>query len=329
MRAVVMEGFGGTEVLKMRDMPMPEPKPNQIQIRVACASVNPADWKARAGWLKPITQTEWNFPIILGFDAAGIVSKVGAETSRFKVGDRVFGWVAHAMGHWGSYAEYCAVDEENCAHIPAGMDYATAACIPVAGLTGSQALITEDRINLKPGQTILVHGASGGVGSYVVQFAKLMGAKIAATCSTRNIDYVKSLGADFVIDYKMQDIHKELRKWAPEGVDAVLDAVGLLTLPDPLRLLKKGGVYLQIMTTHKSDFEGPTDADAAKLGVRSMLRSMYSSPEHMAQMAKAIVEGKVKVGHMDILPLEKAGEAQSRIEDGHTRGKMVLRVADL
>jgi NADPH:quinone reductase-like Zn-dependent oxidoreductase len=327
MRAAVIDRFGGPEVLRIADVPAPEPQPGQVRIHVAYAGVNPADWKGREGWLAKIEGPDYKFPHVMGFDCAGIVSKLGPGVSRFKIGDRVLGW-AHQVGrNWGSHAEYVCLPEDNPGRVPDGLDLAVAASIPIAGLTALQAVRDADRAAAGPGRRILIHGAGGGVGSFAVGFARMLGAKVAATCGTRNLEYVRELGAEHVIDYRRDDIHSALRAWSPDGVDAIVDIVGLGTLPHPLDLLKPGGIDVRIITLDESDAAGPSEQEAAARGLRATVVAMYQSSNDLKLIAEAIRRSKIKAPHIEVLPLADIAEAHRRLEDGHTRGKIVLEIA--
>ncbi|MFM7276045.1 MAG: NADP-dependent oxidoreductase, partial [Gammaproteobacteria bacterium] len=180
MFAMIIEETGGPEVLRYAEIATPEPGPGQIRVRIACAGVNPADWKNRQGMLAAFRP--YSFPYIIGFDAAGVVDAVGEGVSGFSVGERVFTPTNHGQGGQGSYAEFAIADADRVAHIPQGMSFAQAAALPVAALTAWQGLF--DRGGLKAGQRALIHGGSGGLGGFAVQFARWAGAHVAATCST-------------------------------------------------------------------------------------------------------------------------------------------------
>jgi NADPH2:quinone reductase len=327
MKAAVIDRFGGPEVLRIAEVSAPEPQAGQVQIKVAYAGVNPADWKGRAGWLAKIEGPDYKFPHVMGFDCAGVVSKLGPGVTRFKIGDCVLGWANQVGRNWGSHAEYVCLPEDNPGRVPDGLDLAVAASIPVAGLTALQAVRDADRAAAGPGKHILIHGAGGGVGSFAVGFARMLGARVAATCSTRNVEYVRELGAEHVIDYRRDDIHGALRAWSPAGVDAIVDIVGLGTLPRPLDLLKPGGIDVRIITLDESDAFGPSEADAAARDLRASVVAMYQSSDDLEFIADAIHRGRIRAPHIEVLPLADVAEAHRRLEDGHTRGKIVLDIA--
>ena len=327
MRAAVIDRFGGPEVLRIADVPVPEPRAGEIQICVAYAGVNPADWKGREGWLARIEGPDYEFPHVVGFDCAGIVSRLGPGVTRFNLGDRVIGWANQVGRNRGTHAEYVCLPEDNPGRLPDDLDLAVAASIPVAGLTALQAARDADRAAAGPGKHILIYGAAGGVGSFAVGFARMLGARVAATCSARNVEYVRELGAEHVIDYRRDDIHSALRAWSPAGVDAIVDIVGLGTLPRPLDLLKPGGIDVRIITLDESDAAGPSADDAAARGLRASVVAMYQSSNDLELIAEALCHGKIKTPHIKVLPLAEIAHAHRRLEEGHTRGKIVLEIA--
>ncbi len=327
MRAMILEELGAPEVLKLAEVPTPDPGPGEVLIQVACAGANPADWKDRQGRLAAFFTIE--FPYIIGIDAAGIVAKVGEGVTEVKVGEKVITNSDHGQGKWGTYAEYVIASEDRVAPLPKSLDFAQGAAVPIAALTGWQALF--DKGNLKAGQSVLIHGASGGVGSYTVQFAKWAGVKVATTCSTDNIDYVKGLGADLAIDYRKESINDAVHAWAPEGVDLVLDVVGLGTLPDALDLLRPGGILVNIINlVDDGDIEADTQAAAARGFTKAIqIGSDAGSRAQLNQFAELIDQGHVRMPPVQVFPLEEAAEVHRMLETGHVRGKLVLKVADL
>ena len=232
MFAMIIEETGGPEVLKYAELPTPQPGPGEVLIQVAYAGVNPADWKNRQGFLAQYRP--YTFPYIIGFDAAGVVAALGEGVTQFSVGDRVFTPTNHGQGGQGSYAEYVIANTDRVARIPEGLGFDQAAALPVAALTAWQGLF--DRGGVRAGQQVMIHGGSGGLGSFAVQFARWAGARVAATCSTPNVEYLRSLGVDRVIDYRREDISAAVAEWAPQGLDYLMDAVGVSSLPNGLDL---------------------------------------------------------------------------------------------
>ncbi|MGH8808072.1 MAG: NADP-dependent oxidoreductase, partial [Noviherbaspirillum sp.] len=244
MRAVVIDRVGGPEVLRIADVSRPEPGPGEVLIRVACAGVNPADWKCREGYLGSFIS--YTFPFVIGFDLAGTVAAVGTGVTGFAEGMRVFAQTDVGAGKWGSYAEYASVRHDSVVRMPDSLSFAQAAAVPTPALAAWTGLFDDG--GLQAGQKVLIHGGAGAVGTFAIQFAKLAGAEVAATCGARNADYVRMLGCDKSIDYRAQDVRAALHDWAPEGVDMVLDAVGCGSLPKGPDMLRPGGILVAILT---------------------------------------------------------------------------------
>ena len=213
MKALVIHSFGGPEVLKYEEVPRPEPKDDQVLVRVVAAAVNPVDTAVRQGYLRQ--RTGEKFPMIIGYDIAGVVEKAGAKVTKLKPGDAVYAYLTLAGG---GYAEYAVASEKEAARKPKALTFEEAAAVPLAGETAWQALI--DTAKLQSGQTVLIHGGSGGVGSLAVQIAKARGAKVIATASTANQETLKQLGVDQAIDYTRTKFEEQVK-----DVDVVLDSV--------------------------------------------------------------------------------------------------------
>lgn len=214
MKAVIYEQFGGAEKLRMADLPIPKPAENEVQIKIHYTSVNPVDWKIREGFLSG--RFPHQFPLTPGWDAAGTITSVGKGVKNFKVGDEVFAYCRKATFNEGTYAEYICFEAINVAKKPTNISFAEAAGIPLAGLTSWQALF--DVGQLTKGQTVLIHAGAGGVGSLAIQLAKWCGANVITTVSQKNVDYVKALGADLIIDYQKDDYSTVCRKNFPKGL---------------------------------------------------------------------------------------------------------------
>jgi len=327
MYAMVMNEVGGPEVLQWAELPTPEPGPNEVLIKIACVSVNPADWKDREGHLA--RYYPYQFPYVIGMDAAGVIAKLGAGVTDYKVGDRVLTCSYHGKGKWGSYAEYVATPLQTVARLPDSIGFEAASTVPIAGLTAWQAV--HDKGQVSAGQKVLVHGASGAVGSYALQFAKSLGAQVAATSSGAKSDYVRGIGADLVIDYQSQNIAEVVRQWAPQGVDAVIDCVSCGTLPDAFALVRRGGALVSVPTlVGDGDVEGDMKR-AAELGVRKIFSVMNDEVafQDLVTIVTLIETGKVKTPPITIMPLQQAGAAHTLVKDGKVHGKIVLKVADL
>src|SRR6059036_2776420 len=310
MKAVVIHEYGGPEVLKYEDIPRPEPKDDQLLIRVIAAGVNPVDGMIRSGMFAK--EGNRPFPIILGGDVAGVVEKVGSKITKFKSGDPVFAYVS--LDNSGGYAQYALVTEREAAPKPKSLTYVEAAAVPVVAMTAWQALV--DTAKLSAGQTVLIHGGSGGVGSFAIQIAKARGAKVIATASTANQELLKELGADVVIDYtkqKFEDVAKD--------VDVVLDSVGKDTLTRSYGVVRKGGFIVTLVA--RID-QGELD----KHGIHGASLSVEPNSDELSEIGKLIDEKKIKVVVSQTFPLAEAKRAQEQVATGHTRGKIVLKVAD-
>ncbi|MFC3106613.1 zinc-binding alcohol dehydrogenase family protein [Undibacterium arcticum] len=324
MRAIVIHRFGGPEELQLAEVATPEPGAGEVLIRVVLAGVNPADWKCREGRLQHYFN--YQFPFIVGFDAAGVVERVGESVTEYAVGDTVLTSSNQGRGEWGSYAEYVKSSTANVARLPKGIDFAQGATIPTAGATAWGAV--HDVGAVKAGQKVLINGGSSSVGIFAIQLAKAAGCEVAATCGPANLDFVKSLGADHVINYRSEAVLEATAAWAPEGVDLLVDAIGLSSLPaDSTRVIRPGGALVAIATLIQDI--GGFDAALAKSRDVRLLSNMAAAariPEHLRAVVDAVAQGRVTTPPYEILPLEQAGEAHRRVADGHVRGKLLLRV---
>ena len=308
MKAVVAHQYGAPEVLKFEEIPRPEPKENEALVRVIASGVNPADPLTLSG--KYAREFGTHLPLIPGYDIAGIVEKTGANITKLKIGEAVYGYPTFG----GGWADYVTVKEYEVAAKPKSLNFVEAAAVPMGALTAWQALV--DTAHLHPGQTILIHGGSGGVGSFAVQIAKARGARVIATASTANQDLLKQLGADAAIDYtktRFEDVVKD--------VDAVLDPVGKETLARSYGVVKKGGIVMSLAAR-------PDPAEFQKRGIRGAGISVHPDAADLAEIARLIDAGNIKPIVTQVLPLSNAIAAQEQAATHHTRGKVVLRVAD-
>jgi len=308
MKAVRIHKFGGPEVLKYEDIPRPEPGSGEVLIRVHAAGVNPVDWKIREGHLKQMMN--FSLPLIPGWDVSGVVESAGAGVTRLKKGDEVYSRPDLARN--GSYAQYIVVRESEVALKPKSLDHVHAAAIPLAALTAWQALF--DAAKLAAGQTVLIHAAAGGVGSFAVQLAKLKGARVIGTASKRNHDFLMELGADETVDYTSTRFEDAVR-----NVDVVLDTISGETQQRSWKVLKKGGFLVSIL-------QPPSPEEAAAHGVRCAHTFVQPNVSQLAELAALIDTGKLKTIVETVLPLAEAAQAQELNKGGHTRGKIVLRV---
>lgn len=308
MKAIRIHEFGGPEVLKYEDAPMPTPESDEVVIKVYASGVNPIDWKIRAGHGQEKFPIE--FPLIPGWDVSGEIEEVGNDILNFRKGDEVYSRPDPTRD--GTYAEYVVVKADQVNSKPKCLDHDKAAAIPLAGLTAWQGLFEHG--NLEAGQKVLIHAASGGVGTFAVQFAKWKGAYVIGTASEENIDFLYDLGADEVIDYKTQKFEDKVK-----DVDLVFDLIGGETQKRSLQVIKKGG---RLVTTVK-----PENQEAAKEKDIQVIGYMAKSfPADLQQIADLVDSGKIKPIVTEILPLKDAAEAQRKIESHHTRGKIVLKV---
>jgi NADPH:quinone reductase-like Zn-dependent oxidoreductase len=308
MKAVVAHEYGAPEVLKFEEVKRPEPGEDEALVRVIASSVNPADPLTLSG--KYAREFGTHLPLIPGYDIAGIVEKTGANVTKLKVGDAVYGYPTFG----GGWADYVTVKEWEVAAKPKSLNFLEAAAVPMGALTAWQALV--DVAKLQRGQTILVHGGSGGVGSFAVQIAKARGARVIATASTANQDLLKQLGADVAVDYtktKFEDVAKD--------VDVVLDPVGKETLSRSYDVVKKGGMVMSLVAL-------PDRGELQKRGIHGAAISAHPDAKDLTEIAQLIDAGKIKPIVTRVLPLSEAIAAQQQAATHHTRGKVVLRIAD-
>jgi NADPH:quinone reductase-like Zn-dependent oxidoreductase len=312
MKAVRFHDYGGPEVLSIEDVPIPVPGPGEVRVKIHAASMNPIDWKLRAGMLKE--RMPVNLPLTVGRDFAGVVDAVGAGVTEYKAGDEVFGQTE--WGKDGTFAEYAVTIPAKIAPKPKSVDFVHAAGVPVAAGAAWHAVHGEDAGNVKAGQTVLVQGAAGGVGSYVVQFAKALGAKVIGTASAKNAAHLKSLGVDHVVDYtkeKFEDVVK--------GVDVVIDNVLGEVQKRSWKTLKPGGVLVSL--------SGPPSEELAKEHrARGAMASGRHGEAKLAEIGKMIDAGKIRPHVGEVLPLSEARKAHEMSQSGHARGKIVVKVVD-
>ena len=307
MKAVVVHKYGGPEVLTYQDVPKPHLEEGDVLLRVEAAGVNPGEAKIRAGDF-----AEYHtLPFILGYDVAGTVAETARGVVDAQVGDAVYANCDSTRN--GGYAEFVAVRASEVAPRPRTLDAVQAASVPLAGLTAWQALA--DVAHLAPGQRVLVHGGGGAVGSFAVQFAKVMGGEVVATASEDDLEYVREIGADTVVDYKTQRFEDYAK-----DMDVVLDTVGGETQARSLTVLKPGGLLVT--------FSAPPDTKAAEaVGVRTHFMGVEPNAAQLGQIADLIDSGKVQTRIGLTLPLTEARQAHERLEAGGTHGKVVLTVS--
>lgn len=308
MKAIRIHEFGGPEVLKLEEIDKPLPAAGEVLIKVYATSVNPVDSKIRNG--KNYQRYNNPMPMTLGFDVSGVIEKAGSEVDIYKPGDEVYG--RPDLNRNGAYAEYIVMPVNKISFKPKSLSHNEAAAVPLAALTAWQGLF--DHGKLQTGQRILIHGAAGGVGTFAVQFAKWKGAYIISTASENNIEFLKHLGADEVIDYKKQKFEDVLTK-----IDVVFDVIGGDTQKRSVQVMKEGGILVSTL--------GIVDKDLLlQKNIHGEMYMAQSIPNQLSQIAKLIDEGKVQPVIAKIIPLEQAAEAQKKSEQGHVRGKIVLEV---
>ena len=312
MKAVYIHRYGGAKELVFGELADPVPGRNDVLIRVAAASVNPVDWKVREGRLKIITGKR--FPMIMGVELSGSVVSVGADVADLKPGDRVFAGLSH---QGGAYAELVAVDRKKVSKIPDELSFIEASTMAVAGVTPLQAFTLH--YNLQPGDEVLINGGSGGLGTYAIQIAKVLGARVTAVCSERNIELVKSLGADEVIDYNRENFRE--RK---NGYDIVIDAASNVFFSDTRQCLKRGGVLIKLNLSIKSLFVVLWSRLFMSRKLKMIL--LKNRPADIQWMIDHITNGKIRVVIDRTYALEEVAKAHEYSESGRARGKIVLMV---
>ncbi|NNU28369.1 NADP-dependent oxidoreductase [Isoptericola sediminis] len=307
MRAITYAQYGSADVLELTEQPDPHPGADVVVVRVKAASVNPVDWKVREGYLDGLLDTQ--FPVVPGWDVAGVVEQVGLDTPEYSVGDEVYGYVRKDWVHGGTFAEKVAAPVRTLAPKPSTLSFEEAAAVPLTGLT---ALQTIRRAGVTSGQTVLVHAAAGGVGSFAVQIAKARGARVIGTASEGNHDFLRSLGAE-PVTYG-DGLADRVRALAPEGVDVALDYVGGDAVAISADVLAPGGTISSIADPAARDEHG---------GQYVWVRP---STEDLAELGALIDEGTVGVEVAEIYELADAAAAHRASETGHVRGKIVVKV---
>lgn len=299
MKAVQINKYGGPEVLEIKDVPAPSPNEDQILIETYAASINPYDVKLVSGMYKETTTLK--FPYTPGGDLSG---------KEVKSGEEFFGSGQQLAGNSGAFAEFVAVKEERIALKPKNISFEEAAALPLVGSSAIQAL--EDHIKLRKGQKILIHGGAGGIGHVAIQIAKAIGAFVATTVSTNDIEFAKKLGADEVIDYKQQKFEEIVKDF-----DAVFDTVGGDTQEKSIGVLKKGGTIVSMLGQ-------PNPEKAEKLGVISIGQHTEINSDRLTRLAKYVEGGVVKVNVDQIFPLDQVKNAFEK-QSSHPQGKLVLK----
>src|SRR6201996_2384291 len=313
MFAAAIDHFGGPEVITAHALPVPEVDAGEVLIAVDTAGVGRWEADVREGFF---ASRKPHFPLVLGYDGAGIIAKVGSRVRRLKVGDEVYSY------NWqnpkgGFYAEYVAVPADKAAPIPKRLDLRHAGAIPITGLTALQGI--DDALKLKKDETIIIHGASGGVGTLAVQFARLRGARVFATASGKEgVELALEMGAHAAIDGKRVDIEDHARRFAPDGVDAILALAGGDALEKCLNVLRRGG-----RLAHPNGIE---PAPKKRRGMSLIRYDGISGVREFERLSAAVQAAKLKIPIAESYPLARAGKAHERLAEGHVVGKIILSV---
>jgi NADPH:quinone reductase-like Zn-dependent oxidoreductase len=322
MKAAVIDGYGGSGRLVVREVAEPaEPGTGQVLLRVRTASVNPVDWMIRKGQLRLVMPAK--FPLILGHDAAGEVEAVGPEVTRFQPGDAVYGGI-DIRPQGGSYAERVLARESALAAKPPSLSFEEAAALPVAGLTALQSL--RDKGELAAGERVLINGASGGVGHLAVQIAAALGARVTGVSSRRNLDFVRSLGAQEAIDYEEEDFAGRDDAW-----DVLFDAVGNRSYQDcEPSLAREGGIYVTTHVGPRPMLNAAFTSLAGLFGQKKRARwiMVKHKAEDLAVLRRLVDQGRLRPEIQEVFPLEKIHQAHDLSETGRVRGKLVVRVSE-
>jgi NADPH:quinone reductase-like Zn-dependent oxidoreductase len=313
MRAIAECEFGGPVTLM--NLPIPEIGAGEILIRVRAAGINPFDWKVADGVLK--AEKEHRFPLILGFDAAGVVERVGADVTRFSEGDEVYGYFSKPVIGEGTYAEYVVVPAAIVARKPEAAGFAEAAALPMPALT---AMDLVDAVDPGKGETALIVGATGGVGSYAVQLAARRGARVIATARRANEAFVRELGATETIDHTREDLVEAVRRTHPDGIEAIIDVVS-----DPEVLSRMAGLVKEGGRIASSVFAADVESFAER-GIEARNIGMQPGAQRLEKLSRMVDAGEISVRLERTFPLEKAREALVESRTGHVRGKIVLLV---
>ncbi|MDM7829922.1 NADP-dependent oxidoreductase [Cellulomonas edaphi] len=307
MRAITYSRYGDSDVLELTELPTPKVGPDSVLVRVKAASVNPVDWKVRQGYLDQVMDV--TFPAVPGWDVAGVVERVGLDTPELAVGDEVYGYVRKDWVQGGTFAELVAAPVRTLARKPASLSFEEAAAVPLAGLTAYQSI---QRAGVRAGQTVLVHAAAGGVGSFAVQIARSLGATVIGTASEANHDHLRELGAT-PVTYG-DGLVERVRAAAPDGVDVILDYGGSDAVQTAPQLLTAGGTIASIV-----DAGAREDLGGHYVWVRP-------STQDLEALGALIEAGHVRVDVEQVFDLADAAAAHEASQTGHVRGKVVVRV---
>ncbi|NIM19191.1 MAG: zinc-binding dehydrogenase [Candidatus Latescibacteria bacterium] len=312
MKAVRIHKYGDPDVLTFEAAPRPEPKETELLIHIRAAGVNPVDWKTRTGMASRLLPED-PFPLILGWDVSGVVEAAGNLVTDFKAGDEVYGMV-NFPGVGGAYAEYVAAPADHVSHKPTSVDHEHAAALPLASLTAWQALFEAG--GLSPGQKVLIHAAAGGVGHIAVQLAKWKGAHVTGTASARNGAFLRELGVDEFVDYTTVKFENVV-----QDMDVILDSMSGETRERSWGVLKKSGILVTILRPSPEEAAAAHQVRAAHILVRP-------ESNQLSELSKLVDAGQIKPVIDRVFPLKDARKAHEHIQEGHTRGKIVLRISE-
>lgn len=306
-----MKGYGNSEVVEINQTSEPnDPSVGKVLVKVKAAGVNPADWKIREGYMQQMIPLQ--FPSTMGMDFSGIVEKVGESVSDLKPGDEVYGQAGMISGGSGAFADIAMADADRIAHKPKKLTHQEAAGLPLVGVSAWQALV--ENMGLSTGQKILIHGGAGGIGSIAIQLAKQLGAFVATTVRANDMQYVKELGADEIIDYQTQNFDELLHDY-----DAVYDNVGGETYARSFKILKKGGIIVSML-------EQPNQQLMEQFGVKAIFQFTQVNRDRLTKLAQWVDQDNIRVNVDRAFPLEEAGKALDYQKDVHSRGKVVVEI---
>lgn len=332
MKAYTINKYGKEEKFLQSEIPQPTAKDHEVLIQIHATSINPLDFKLKNGEFKLFMP--YRFPLILGHDLAGTIVEIGSKVSRFNIGDEVYSRPSDY--HIGTFAEYIAVNENDIALKPKGISFEEAASFPLVALTAWQAMV--EKAQLKKGQKIFIQAGSGGVGTIAIQLAKHLGASVATSTSAANMDLVKSLGADVIIDYKTQDFETILKDY-----DVVLNSQDEKTLEKSMRILKPGGKVISISgppdPAYAQEFHlawwmkvimffisSKIRKQAKKLNVEYSFLFMKANGKQLAEISNLIESGAIRPVIDKIYPIDQLNEAMDYVSNGRTKGKVVVKV---
>lgn len=311
MKAAQLTHYGETDNIVINEIPQPEASVDKVLVQVKAAGVNPFDWKVQLGYMKDFIPLQ--LPVTLGGDLAGVVVKVGANVTGFTEGDEVYGQANAVAGESGAFAEFALTSPTSLAQKPTILSFTEAGAIPLTGVSAVQALY--DHIGLTNGQKILIHGGAGGIGTMAIQIAKHLGAHVVTTVSTNDMDYVKGLGADEVIDYKSQKFEEVVK-----DIDAVFDTVGGETNKRSYQVLKKGGKLVSMVERLDEQLQN-------QYQIAYTFQATKVNPERLTKLSQLIDNGVITIHIEKTFPLDEAGDALEYLHNTPPKGKVVLKIS--